>query len=84
MADFKCTCCHHRVSILKYFPDTGDAACRICLGVGLGTPKPTLRALGFLIRAQTHTSPLDRLKTKASALIAHDRSLLGARTAFTA
>lgn len=74
----ECTCCNHKTSIVKYFPDTGIVACRVCQDLGIGTPKLILRGLGFLLRSKCETWPMGRLKSKATALIEHDRALLDA------
>lgn len=71
----ECTCCNHKTLIVKYFPDTGIVACRVCQDLGIDTPKPTLRGLGFLLRSKCETWPEGRLKSKAAALIEHDRAL---------
>lgn len=71
----ECSCCNHKASIVKYFPDTGVVACRVCQDLGINIPKPTLRGLGFLLRVKCETAPQGRLKSKAAALINHDRAL---------
>lgn len=78
MSGFKCTTCLHPVSILKYYPDSGEAVCRLCREIGRHSPRVVLRALGFLFRVDHSASVAERLKAKTIALIAHDRALRGA------
>lgn len=78
MSQFKCTSCRHPVSILMYYPDTGEAVCRLCREIGRHSPPKVLRALGFLFRVSHSESVAGRMKAKTISLISHDRALRGA------